>query len=137
MAFRPLINGDDFDAALTQAATRPLVIFKHSTTCGISMQAYEEVDRFLEGTPSTADVYLVDVHASRAVSNEIAARLHIRHASPQVLLIRDGTVRWHASHFRVTAEAMRAALQPVALAPAEPDTGRMSLRRVSDGWLSH
>ncbi|MBI3491696.1 MAG: DUF2847 family protein [Acidobacteria bacterium] len=64
----------------------------------------------LAGPPLPADVYLVDVWAHRPVSNAIAARLHIRHESPQVLLVDHGHVMWSASHFRVTARALRAEL---------------------------
>ena len=101
---------DDLDAALARASTRPILIFKHSPTCGASAQAYEEIELLLEDPAWPTDVYVVSVLTSRVVSNEIAKRLNLRHESPQVLLVQDGVVRWHASHFRVTAEAIRAGL---------------------------
>ena len=35
------------------------------------------------------------------------------HKSPQMLLVHDGSARWTASHFGVTADAIRVALASV------------------------
>ena len=110
MTPRPLRHLNELDAALAAASVRPILIFKHSETCGISAQAYEEVVSLLADPEWPVDIYLVSVWAGRAVSNAIAARLHVRHASPQILLMEKGVVRWNASHFRVTADAIRSAL---------------------------
>ncbi|MEM7357326.1 MAG: monothiol bacilliredoxin BrxC family protein [Acidobacteriota bacterium] len=47
---------------------------------------------------------------ARDVSNEIAQRTGVKHESPQALLMRDGTVTWHASHWSIQAEALQEAL---------------------------
>jgi bacillithiol system protein YtxJ len=113
----------DLDAALAGSATRPILIFKHSPTCGASALALEEVDEIvalIEEESLPIDAFVVGVQAARAVSNEIETRLRVRHESPQILLISNGQVIWRASHFRVTAKAMTAALRQhvTALAPA-------------------
>ncbi len=113
-AFRFLTTAAEFDAALAQSATRPVVIFKHSPTCGTSAHAYDEMQTLLAGPPLEADVFLVDVLAGRALSQAIAAALKIRHESPQVLLVSGGAVRWQASHYGVTAKSVTAALMPFA-----------------------
>jgi hypothetical protein len=46
----------------------------------------------------------------------------VRHETPQALLIQDGRVVWSASHFRVTADAVGAALQRQSLAPRPTPT---------------
>ncbi len=104
---------DEVDPVLARSSSRPILIFKHSSTCGVSAEAYGEIEALLAGPPLSTDVYLVDVRAARPVSNAIAARLEIRHESPQVLLVDRGRVRWSASHFRVTARALRAELTPL------------------------
>jgi bacillithiol system protein YtxJ len=114
---RQLETLDDLTAAVEGSASRPAVIFKHSRTCGTSMQAYDEVSTLLAGPGLPADVYLVPVQSSRAVSNAVESQFGIRHESPQILLLQDGSVVWHASHFRVTASAIQRAvaqLSPVA-----------------------
>lgn len=77
-------------------------------------QAYDEIQSLLCDPDFTADVHVVDVWAARFVSDAIAARFSVRHESPQVLLIMNNRVLWSASHFRVTAQAIRAALASLA-----------------------
>ena len=109
----PLTSVSEIDRALADSSQRPVLIFKHSPTCGISAQAYDEIESVLM-TNLHADAYVVNVWTARTVSNALAARLHTRHESPQVLLVRDGRVVWSASHFRVTAHAIRSALMNFA-----------------------
>jgi bacillithiol system protein YtxJ len=40
------------------------------------------------------------------VSDHAAARLGVRHETPQAILLRDGRPVWNASHFRITADAL-------------------------------
>ncbi len=53
---------------------------------------------------------LVDVLSQRPLSQAIAAQFGVRHESPQILIIEDGEVIWHASHRGVAPERVRAAL---------------------------
>jgi bacillithiol system protein YtxJ len=106
----PLTTDRELDAAIARSFERPIVIFKHSVTCGTSAYAHEEILDLLGG-PLPVDVYLVNVHSHRATSNAVASRFGLRHESPQVLLIRDGALVWHASHHRVTSDEIAAALE--------------------------
>ncbi len=113
---RPLDSLDSLGTALAKSAIRPAVIFKHSLTCGTSAMAMEEIRDLVDGTPFDADFYLVRVQQARAVSRAAEEQLGIRHESPQVLVVIDGRVVWHASHFRVTAAAVLAAVRHHATA---------------------
>jgi len=53
-------------------------------------------------------VHLVDVLRSRALSQALSARAQVRHESPQLLVLKNGGVVWHGSHWRVTGGAVRA-----------------------------
>jgi bacillithiol system protein YtxJ len=88
---------------------RQVVIYKHSNRCGISTAALLEMRYFAE-THADIPVYMVDVVAQQPLSKTIADRLRIRHASPQVLLVRAGELVWNTSHFRVTARAIEKAV---------------------------
>ena len=112
----PLRDLHDLDAALDRAASEPIVIFKHSPTCGISAQASEEIDELIERAALPLPLYVVSVRAQREVSDAITKRLAIRHESPQVLLVHRGVVVWHASHFRVSAAEIESAVQRFAAA---------------------
>jgi len=117
-AFASLVSPEQFDALLEASRQRPIAIFKHSGACGTSAQAYDELAAFLQDDGSDEDVHLIDVLMNRPLSQAIAARLHVRHESPQVLVIRNAQVRWHGSHFRVTAENVRKALLASASDPS-------------------
>ena len=101
----------DLDALFERSQSEPVVIFKHSPTCGTSAQAYDELASYLLEDGSL-EVHLVDVLRSRALSQALAARAQVRHESPQLLVLQGGTVRWHGSHWKVTADAVRAAVIP-------------------------
>jgi bacillithiol system protein YtxJ len=107
---RPLASVEQMTAVLAQSAEAPVFVFKHSETCGMSWQAHEEVGLAIADAAWDTDIYVVSVQRARAVSNEIARRLQVHHASPQLLLIVDGDVRWQASHMAITMNAMRKAL---------------------------
>lgn len=109
-----LSTTDELERALASSAQQPVVIFKHSPTCGISAQAFELITEWLAAATLTAEVFVLPVQAGRLVSGEIAQRFGIRHESPQVLVINQGRVVWHGSHFRATADGIRAALNQIA-----------------------
>lgn len=113
--FLPLTNPEQLDAAVAESFQRPVILFKHSYTCGTSAEAHEELTSVLE-TGAMGAWYLVDVRAARPVSQLIAERFGIRHESPQLLLLVAGQVRWSGSHYRVTGPAVQAALSELSAA---------------------
>jgi bacillithiol system protein YtxJ len=106
---------EQLDRLLFESHTRPLLLFKHSFSCGVSAEALDELIDHLNADIVAAGVpdphyAIVTVQTHRDVSNAVSMKLGVRHETPQALLIRDGRVIWSASHFRVTAEAMKKAL---------------------------
>ena len=104
--FIPLTSQEQIATVIAKSASRPVLIFKHSPSCGTSAEAYEELATVTERIP----VYLVDVLDDRPISNAIAAHFGVRHESPQALLLSDGQARWIGSHYHVTADEVLAAL---------------------------
>lgn len=98
------------DAVIAESRERPVVIFKHSRTCGISCEAFDELHAHLAEAPSGASYNLITVQSHRRLSDEAEARLGVRHETPQVILLRDGLPVWNASHFRITADALKRVL---------------------------
>src|SRR4051812_7210179 len=101
---------DELDRVLAASGERPLLLFKHSYTCGVSAEALDELIDHLND-PADVHYAMVTVQTHREVSNAVAKKLGIRHETPQALLIRDGRVVWSASHFRVTADAVVGAIK--------------------------
>lgn len=90
-------------ASLEEALQSPLLlIYKHSHSCPISISAWREIAD-LERVAPALPVFLLDVQEQRALARSLARSLDVRHESPQAILIRDGAVIWHGSHFAVTA----------------------------------
>jgi bacillithiol system protein YtxJ len=108
-----LLQDRDLEELLDKSKTDPVLIFKHSTQCPISAQAYEEFTDFLEGfnNLSCGTVLVIE---NRRLSNAIAARFGVRHESPQALLIKEGRVVWHASHWSITSDSLSEALENYA-----------------------
>jgi len=81
-----------------KSIAKPQFIFKHSTTCGISRMVINMFKSSYEFTENQADLYYLDLHAFREVSNETGYRFQVMHQSPQLLVIKNGTTVAHASH---------------------------------------
>lgn len=81
--------------------TTPTVIFKHSNRCGISSMALQRVLTQREDIDSKAEVLLIDVVANRNVSLQLAVELDVEHASPQVIIVKNGKVVYTSSHMNI------------------------------------
>lgn len=113
------------DEAIASSADRPVFVYKHSTVCPVSARAADHYHDFADdfadvdpdvngdgdGDVSTPLFTQVMVIENRDLSNEIESRLGIRHESPQLLLLRDGKVTWHASHFSISGQRLKSALE--------------------------
>jgi bacillithiol system protein YtxJ len=102
---------DELDALLAESSERPLLLFKHSASCGTSYEALDELIDHLNDERLPARYAMITVQTHRELSTAVAKRLGVRHETPQALLIRKGRVVWSASHFRVTAGAVEAAIR--------------------------
>ena len=103
MKLKALLDTAALEAAIAESRERPVVIFKHSRTCGISCEAFDELHAHLADAQADASYHLITVQSHRRVSDEAEVRLGVRHQTPQVILLKDGVPVWNASHFRITA----------------------------------
>lgn len=96
--------------SVDELATREgrTIVYKHSPTCDLCGWSQHVLGKMAAQDGVTLE--LVEVFAQRALSNAIAERFAVRHESPQVLIIEDGQVSWHASHRGVAPDRVRAAL---------------------------
>ncbi|WP_102345254.1 bacillithiol system redox-active protein YtxJ [Bacillus sp. Marseille-P3661] len=85
------------------------ILIKHSLTCPISQEAYEEYGKFTENNEIPS--YYLFVQEARPLSNFIAETFEVKHESPQTLLFTDGRVQWHASHWNITEGKIKEALE--------------------------
>ena len=102
---------DMLEAAIAESLERPVLLFKHSRTCGISLEAFDELQAHVAGHSSTAASYkVITVQSHRRLSDSAAERFGIRHETPQAILLKNGRPVWNASHFRITADALTRAI---------------------------
>ena len=107
MSLQHIVTKSEFDEYLKEDA---FILLKHSNTCPISAQAYDEFKQFVEEFPDFPAVYLV-VQEDRALSNEITEIFHVKHESPQVILFKNGNVAYHASHWDIKVGAIQKAIE--------------------------
>lgn len=107
MTMQPLVTEAELDTLLTTPGA--VWLFKHSNTCGVSAAAHDEVTRFLHDHPGQQAAMVV-VQTHRPLSTLVANRLKYVHQSPQLFLLKDGKVVWSATHWSITAGAMKSAL---------------------------
>jgi bacillithiol system protein YtxJ len=82
---------------------KPVVIFKHSTSCSISGMAWNRIQRnWTNDDSEKLTPYFLDLIANRAISNAVADEFGITHASPQVIVIKDGKAVYDNSHMGIS-----------------------------------
>ena len=106
----PLRDADHLDELLADSHEQPLLLFKHSRSCGTSFEALDELLAHQAMRAASVRYAMVTVQHARELSNAIAQRFNIRHETPQVILVRGGQVVWTASHFRINSRALDQAL---------------------------
>src|SRR3954463_225901 len=105
LGFSPVTELGRLDELFASSSESPVVIFKHSSTCPISAGAFQEMNGV------SVPVHLVVVQTSREVSDSIESRTGVRHESPQVIVLRNGSPVWSASHWEITASAVKSAVE--------------------------
>lgn len=81
---------------------KPVLIFKHSTSCSISSTSLNRLERVWKDDDYNAVApYLLNLLQYRSLSNEVAARYGVEHESPQAIVIHNGKAVYHASHWDI------------------------------------
>ncbi|MBD0776517.1 bacillithiol system redox-active protein YtxJ [Maribacter sp. ANRC-HE7] len=96
--WKPLVSVHQLDEIVEKSKDKTQVIFKHSTTCGISRMVLNTFNTNYDYPKDQFDLYYLDLHSFREVSNETGIKFQVVHQSPQLLVIRNGVVVAHDSH---------------------------------------
>lgn len=99
-----LIELNQLDVLNEESKQNAVIIFKHSTRCGISRMAFNGFERDFNLPNDIVKLYYIDILNYRDISNEISSRFGIWHESPQLLVIRNKKVVYHASHGQIDAK---------------------------------
>jgi bacillithiol system protein YtxJ len=103
-----LTESTQLEDILKESEKQPVVIFKHSTRCGISRMVLSNLERNYD-LPKDKEVklYFLDLLANRNISNEVADRFGVRHESPQMIILKNGRVVHDASHNAINIEKVK------------------------------
>ena len=86
--WKTLDQEEQLEAIIQQSHDKPVILFKHSTSCGISAMAKYGLETRWDFEESELVLYYLDLLRFRSVSNLIADRLQVIHQSPQVILLK-------------------------------------------------
>lgn len=92
---------EDIDSIIKTSAKKPQIIFKHSTTCGISANAHHNIEEGFNELEGKADFHYLDLLANRPVSNAVAEKTGVLHQSPQIIVLKDEKVVYTVTHLAI------------------------------------
>ena len=87
---------------------QPVVIYKHSTSCSISLIVKS---RFDNNWKIDFPVYYLDLLSHRKISNLVAEKYQVTHESPQILIIQNGECIFDDSHLDINIEEVKSYLE--------------------------
>jgi bacillithiol system protein YtxJ len=115
---RQLTSLEQWEEAVQSTSKRPMLVFKHSTSCSVSAGAHDEYLHYVgDSSVPKVDFAIVHVIEDRPVSNAIAETLGVQHKSPQAILVEDGKPVWNESHWNITYDFLSEKLGKPAGSP--------------------
>ncbi|WKN42887.1 bacillithiol system redox-active protein YtxJ [Tunicatimonas pelagia] len=103
MEWKSLTTSEQIEQIKQDSQQHPVVIYKHSTRCGISSMVLSRLERAWNSHEiPLVDAYFLDLIRYRDISQLVATTFNVQHESPQVLVINQGTSVYDASHTMVS-----------------------------------
>ena len=94
----PLTNLEQLATIKSESETEFVLIFKHSTRCGISRMVIKQFENLFTAEMKKLKVYYLDLLNHRNISAEIGYSFQVVHQSPQLIVVRNGVTVAHSSH---------------------------------------
>ncbi|MFC4873863.1 bacillithiol system redox-active protein YtxJ [Negadavirga shengliensis] len=102
MSWKKLDNISQLSTIREESKEKPVLIFKHSTRCSISSMAWNRIERSWNAEDSEKiSPYFLDLISYREISDAIAREFNVAHASPQVIVIKNGEAIYDNSHMGI------------------------------------
>jgi bacillithiol system protein YtxJ len=102
--WKPITAQEDISTILDASEQKTQLIFKDSTTCGISAYAKERLVTGSDILTERADFNYLDLLAFRSISNYIAEELNVVHQSPQIIVLKDRKVVYQVTHHSIEVD---------------------------------
>ena len=98
----PLTSLDQLEEIKEQSKTNAVLIFKHSTRCGISKMVIRQFENLFTEEHQNLKVYYLDLLNYRDISTEAGIMFQVMHQSPQLIVVKNEVSVYHASHSDIT-----------------------------------
>lgn len=98
----PLTSLEQLDTIKEESNTTAVLIFKHSTRCGISRMVIKQFEKLFTEEHTNLKVYYLDLLNYRNISDEVGYKFQIMHQSPQLIVVRNGVSVHDAAHYDIT-----------------------------------
>ena len=97
----PLVESGELKEIVEISNEKLVVIFKHSTRCGISSGVLSRFEKATDSNLESVAFYFLDLIKYRNISNQIAKEFNVYHQSPQAIFLKNGVVVQHESHYDI------------------------------------
>jgi len=98
----PLTSLDQLSEINKISKTENVLIFKHSTRCGISSMVIKRFEALFTEEHQNLKVYYLDLLNHRELSDEVGYAFQVIHQSPQLIVVKNGVSIHSASHYDIT-----------------------------------
>ena len=102
LSWTPLISVEEINTIREISKIQAILIFKHSTSCGISRMVMKQFESLFNEENKHLKVYYLDLLNFREVSSKLSEVFQVIHQSPQLLVIKNGISVYDESHFEIT-----------------------------------
>ncbi|QXP62226.1 bacillithiol system redox-active protein YtxJ [Polaribacter sp. R2A056_3_33] len=98
----PLTSIEQLEEIKEISKTEAVLIFKHSTRCGISSMVIKQFEKLFTEEHQNLKVYYLDLLNYRDISDEVGFTFQVMHQSPQLIAVKNGVSVENASHYEIT-----------------------------------
>ena len=102
LSWTPLISVDEINTIKEISKNHSILIFKHSTSCGISRMVMKQFESLFNEENKQLKVYYLDLLNFREVSSKLSEVFQVIHQSPQLLVIKNEISVYDESHYEIT-----------------------------------
>ena len=102
LSWTPLVSVEEIDTIKEISKNQSVLIFKHSTRCGISRMVIKQFESLFNEENKQLKVYYLDLLNFREVSSKLSEVFQVIHQSPQLLVIKNGISVYDESHYEIT-----------------------------------
>lgn len=112
-SWQDLESVEEYRRTIDKSYEKPILFFKHSTTCFISKAVKKNLEKQINQSEDKdkVDLYYLDLLHFRPISNLMANDLNVTHQSPQAILVKNGEVLYTASHENIDFQNVIQALK--------------------------